>query len=298
MNVGHEGLTRYLATDAKRPAQPGLSSLTRALQERFGDALAVVLYYGSCLRTGEVADAVVDLHVIIDDYSAYRSTPLAVLNRLLAPNVFYLATTVHGQEMRCKYNVFGLRHLDQLVRPNRLTVFTWARLAQRSAVLYARDQAACNQVQALRAQAVRTFAAAAAAAGADPRDPERFWRHALELTFACELRAESPGRAAQLVAQDADYFQAVSAELHLSKTPSADFAARAAWWLRRVVGKCGSVLRIIKGWYTFDGGLDYLVWKLERHSGQKIRVPERVRRRPALHIWRFAWRLYRDGVFR
>ena len=31
---------------------------------------------------------------------------------------------------------------------------------------------------------------------------------------------------------------------------------------------------------------------------RQIDVPERVRRQPILHIWGFAWRLYRDGVFR
>ncbi len=126
----------------------------------------------------------------------------------------------------------------------------------------------------------------------------RLWRDALGLTFGCELRAESPQRAAELVAQDKDYFEAVTAELQLPATQPAQFVPRARWWLRRLVGKCGSVLRLLKGWYTFDGGLDYLVWKLERHSGQQIDVPERVRRRPVLHIWGFAWRLYRDGVFR
>ncbi|UCG72943.1 MAG: hypothetical protein JSV45_00720 [Chromatiales bacterium] len=298
MNVDHDGLTRYLAADADRPAPAALASLTRALQARFGDALAVILFYGSSLRTGDIADSVIDLHVIIDDYRAYGSPVLSALNRVLAPNVFYLATTAGEQELRCKYNVFGLHHLPALVATDRLAVFTWARFAQRSAVLYARDPVALSRVHALRAQAVRTFAAAVAAAGADTRDAAEFWRTALGLTFGCELRAESPRRAAELVARDLDYFQAVTSALQLPAPGAARFSARASWWLRRAVGKCGSLLRLLKGGYTFDGGLDYLVWKLERHSGRQIDVPERVRRRPVLHIWGFAWRLYRDGVFR
>ena len=298
MNVDHQGLTRYLAADADRPAPAALASLTDALKARFGDSLAMILFYGSCLRTGEIADSVVDLHVIIDDYGGYHSPLLAALNRLLAPNVFYLATTAGTLALRCKYNVFSLEHLPRLVAPGRLAVFTWARLAQRSAVLYARDADVLGRVHALRAQAVTTFAAATASAGGNTRDAESFWRTALGLTFGCELRAESPQRAAQVVAQDLDYFQAITAELQLPAPASASFSARAQWWLHRLVGKCGSLLRLLKGWYTFDGGLDYLVWKLERHSGRQIDVPERVRRQPILHIWGFAWRLYRDGVFR
>ena len=34
-----------------------------------------------------------------------------------------------------------------------------------------------------------------------------------------------------------------------------------------------SVLRLLKALFTFEGGLDYIAWKLERHSGQRIEVP-------------------------
>jgi hypothetical protein len=296
LNVDQAGLTRYLANDADRSAPTALASLTAALQQRFGDALAVVLYYGSCMRTGEIEGAVVDLHVVIDDYGAYKSWPMAVLNRALAPNVFYLTTQADGLQLRCKYNVFALDHLPRLVSPGRLAVFTWARLAQRSAVLYARDDSTLSQVHALRVQAVSTFAGAAERGGADTSTARRFWCDALRLTFGCELRAESPARAQQVVEQDADYFEGVTE--FLAPRPQPPGTAGPIWWLRRCVGKTGSVLRLVKGWYTFEGGLDYVVWKLERHSGQQITVPDRVRQRPALHIWGFAWRLYRDGVFR
>ena len=285
MNVESDALTRYLDADADRAAPAGLAMLTRALRERFGDALAVILFYGSCLRTGETADAVVDLHVIIDDYRAYGSPLLASLNRLLAPNVFYLATSAGQQALRCKYNVFGLHHLPRLVAEDRLAIFTWARLAQRSAVLYARDDEVRYRVHAIRAQAVRTFAAAATPVVGPPSDAEAFWRDALGLTFGCELRAESPRRAAQIVGQDADYFRDITAAMPAQTARRSPARERRRWLLRRLVGKSGSMLRLIKGWYTFAGGLDYIVWKLERHSGRHIEVPERVRRRPVLHIW-------------
>ena len=70
------------------------------------------------------------------------------------------------------------------------------------------------------------------------------------------------------------------------------------WRIRGITGKFQALARILKAWITFDGGFDYIIWKLERHSGRHIDVPERVRRRPALHMWGFFWRLYRDGIFR
>ena len=55
---------------------------------------------------------------------------------------------------------------------------------------------------------------------------------------------------------------------------------------------------LLKALFTFEGGLDYIAWKLERHSGQAVEIPERVRRWPLIFIWGLFWRLYRRGVFR
>jgi hypothetical protein len=71
-----------------------------------------------------------------------------------------------------------------------------------------------------------------------------------------------------------------------------------AWLLRRIQGKALSILRLVKALFTFEGGLDYVVWKLERHSGQAIVVPDRVRRLPLIHMWGFFWQLYRRGIFK
>jgi hypothetical protein len=71
-----------------------------------------------------------------------------------------------------------------------------------------------------------------------------------------------------------------------------------AWLLRRIQGKTLSILRLVKALFTFEGGLDYIAWKLERHSGQEIVIPDRVRRRPLIHMWGFFWQLHRRGIFK
>ncbi len=68
--------------------------------------------------------------------------------------------------------------------------------------------------------------------------------------------------------------------------------------LRRGLGKLMSVLRLLKALFTFAGGLDYIAWKLQRHSGQEVVIPERVRQFPLLFIWGFCWQLYRRGIFK
>ncbi len=70
------------------------------------------------------------------------------------------------------------------------------------------------------------------------------------------------------------------------------------WWLRRVQGKLLSVLRLMKSVFTFAGGVDYIAWKLERHTAVPVKVTPRMRRYPLIFIWGELWRLYRLGVFR
>ena len=56
-----------------------------------------------------------------------------------------------------------------------------------------------------------------------------------------------------------------------------------------------SIMRLLKALFTFEGALDYIAWKLERHSDEPIIIPDKVRRAPLIHIWAFSWGLYRRG---
>ena len=73
---------------------------------------------------------------------------------------------------------------------------------------------------------------------------------------------------------------------------------RWAWLLRRLFGKALSMARLLKALFTFEGGLDYAAWKLGRHSGQSVEIPDRVRRHPLIFVWPLLWQLYRRGVIR
>ena len=80
--------------------------------------------------------------------------------------------------------------------------------------------------------------------------------------------------------------------------PGRRFLNRLAWQARRVQGKCLSVLRLGKALFTFKGGLDYILWKIERHSGVAIPEDSALRRYPLSGVWVIFWRLYRRGGFR
>jgi hypothetical protein len=70
------------------------------------------------------------------------------------------------------------------------------------------------------------------------------------------------------------------------------------WVVRRVQGKALSILRLLKASFTFDGGVPYLAWKIERHSGVKIEITPFMRRHPRLGAIGALWRTRRLGGFR
>jgi hypothetical protein len=57
-------------------------------------------------------------------------------------------------------------------------------------------------------------------------------------------------------------------------------------------------LRLLKAATTFDAGLDYIIEKVQGHSGVRVTVSEAERRHPILYAPRIALRLYRAGAFR
>ena len=70
------------------------------------------------------------------------------------------------------------------------------------------------------------------------------------------------------------------------------------WFLRRLLGKLLSVLRLMKAAFTFHNGTQYILWKIERHTGVSIEVSNWQKRHPILASTTLFWRLYRNGAFK
>ena len=296
---------------------PELTALCNALCCRHGDSVAGILYYGSCLRNGEVLDGLVDLYVVLDSYrSAYGTSVQAFLNWLLPPNVFFLEMPLGDRRVRAKYAILSMRQL-QLGTCRWFQPYLWGRFAQPVAVLRVRDDDVREKLLAVTGQAVLKLISATL-----PMLPARFtsralWERGLALSYGTELRAERGNRNVHLFDSDRHYYQDLTAaalpsldlavrrdagdgsDVYVADVPrSRRWAGRAAWSLRRVQGRMLHVLRLIKGLFTFRGGLDYVLWKLERHSGVRLEASDRVRRHPLIFGWGLMWRLYRRGAFR
>lgn len=308
LSARRKALQDFVAQELSQPVSPSVQAMADAIRQRFGPAAMAVLFYGSCLRRPEtqLGDSLLDFYVLVDDYRrAYPRAILAWANRLLPPNVFYRELQQDGVILRAKYAVISQRqfaHGTSAAAPN---VSLWARFCQPTRLVWSRDPAAAAEAAAACSEAVLTMLAIPQARplarnAALPEDETlQRWIAGFQETYRAELRPEGSDRAAQIVAVDAGRYQQITplALAVLAEQPSQD-AASTSWRRSRLIGKLFNVARLIKAAFTFEGGLDYALWKIARHSGISVEVTDWQRRHPLLSAPGLAWRLYRRGAFR
>jgi hypothetical protein len=296
-------LTALIAQELAQPVPAAVRTMADAVRARHAGAALGVLFYGSCLRKPEslLADSLLDFYLVVDDYRpAYRGALMALANQLLPPNVFYLQAQHEGATLRCKYAVISLAQFQEGMSRTADDVSLWARFSQQSRLIWVRDAAVLQPVAAACAEAVLTMLSNALPLAGSHASAEAVWQRALEETYRAEVRSEGPSRAIELVNADLErYRHAYTLAHHVvgGSVASADTCA-AAWRRRRRTSKLLNFARLVKATFTFDGALDYVLWKVKRHSGVVLPVTDWQRRHPLLSAPVLAWRLHRLGAFR
>ena len=317
MSAARDSLRTSIGAEAAQPIGEAAAALVAAILRRHGRSAVAVLYYGSCLRRADptaAEDPVFDFYLLVDDYRrAYEGRLAALANAALPPSVFYLETPWHDRTLRAKYAIVSLAQFRRAVSSRAFHSYFWARFAQPVRLAHARDDSARALVVEALTDAVVTLATRTLGLLGDPFTSAELWTRAFQATYAAELRAEGADRARLVYEADrARYDGLTAAALRAAgfdvettadgrlSVPAAraGHGAAIAWWFRRLVGKLLSVLRLAKGVFTFDGGVDYILWKIERHSGVKATATPWQRRHPLLAAPGLAWRLYRRGAFR
>ncbi|MBA4142272.1 MAG: hypothetical protein H0X43_04530 [Nitrosospira sp.] len=289
--------------------------LVEAIKTRFGLSLDAVLLYGSCLRAHEIGEGVADFYVVVDSYTnAYPERYLRYLNAWLPPNVFYLEASRGEQKFRAKYAVVTTADFERGTR-QWFHPYLWARFAQPTRLLYARDEVVRERIHDALAHAVVTFLRSSLPTlESSVANSEAIWTHGLTQTYAAELRPERAARARQLAELNQDEYAQLTAwalpalTATLETLPDgnyrclADGTARQCslrrWRLRRWQGKVLSVLRLTKAAFTFHDSISYAAWKIERHTGVRVEVTPMLRRHPVLWGFKVSWQLLRRGVMR
>lgn len=275
-----------------------------AIRARHGAAVRALVFYGSALRAGQDAGKMLDFYVIVSRYrDVLGHGPACLAAALLPPSVHFLQIAgPDGQKLRSKYAIMSEAAFHRRTGGGSFESMLWARFTQ-PATIIADDPAVRARLVETLARACRHFAGQVAPLLRGPVDPGALWVRGLAESYRTELRPETPDlRAAEIVARFPDRYARLSAILLPAELPDAGPLARGLcalrWRLRRILGKPLGALRVLKAATTFDAGLDYLLDKVEAHSGVRLEVSAHARRHPILHAPIIAWRLYRAGAFR
>ena len=285
---------------------PEAVALADAIVARHGRVRAV-LFYGSCLRRG-TAEGVLDFYVVLDGYrAAGQGAFAALMNACLPPNVVYLECKAPpgteaasaGDAIRCKYALVSIAQFERLTQAGALHPYFWARFAQPTALAWVRDAETRGRIEEAVAEALVTFCRRLAPfmpsrSGVQRFSLAAFWQQALRRTYSSELRPEATETIRGLYRADAERFDDAArlafrelaarglvrdleehgpaVELRLGAVRRV--LGRLRWRLLWPIAKGLAVLRLLKTAFTFGDWLPYALWKLERHTGERIELSE------------------------
>lgn len=288
------------------------------LLSRHGKSVQAILYYGSCFRKGDINDGLIDLYLLVDNYrDAYRNPIHGLLNKLLPPNVFYLEIDIENRVLRAKYAIVSLSDFQRGTSMGCFHSYLWGRFAQPTGILFCRNESVRNFLYTTFSQAVTTFLTRVIPNIPVQFDARELWYRGMLLSYQCELRTERTEKLVRLFEWAPQYYEQLTRigvktlpypvdvvtcnifpcwEAQIS--PLKRFLNRSAWHLRFVQGKLLSLLRLLKAQFTFNGGIEYILWKIKRHSGISVEVPPHLSRIPLLRICYVFWKLYQNRAFR
>jgi hypothetical protein len=306
------------------PVAPEVSFLASALVALGGDSLAALVFFGS-RRTQARPDPQSAYDVVIltrDDARYYRTLHargalrrpgrVSAASRVLAPSQVSLATPpAQAGSLRVKGSVMTLDVFERETSPRRHDHFVAARMFQATSLLYAvDDETRARVLAALTAAHRATFDWVRPSLPAT-FDVADYGRTLLAVSMRAEIRPEPADRARALWECQRDYLDPVYAEWleelvatgRLTRVGPARYAlvqpvgAAERWRVRRYFRR--SLVRATARWakhmVTFEGWLDYIVHKAERHTGSTITLSPRERRWPLVFLWPRLVRYLREG---
>ena len=313
-NLSQDTLAGRIAAELREPVPEAVRELAAQLAARAGGAALAVLYYGSTLRSAAL-DGMLDFYVLLDRTTAWPGSRIAAFaNRLLPPNVGYVEGNFGGVPLRAKFALIAMSQFEQRVAGRSVDTTLWARFCQPCRCVWQRSPQDQQRVTNAVRDATVTAATWAAVLGPAQGRPEEYWAALFARTYVAELRVETGDRSAGIVAADRERYAWLlplawqAAGLRFESRPDGSvqpqFAAAAhrrrlrQWSWRQRCGKPLNMLRLLKAAFTFDGGADYVVWKIERHRGVRLHLSPWQRRFPLLAAPGIYWQLRRRGILR
>jgi len=313
-NSSEESLEALIGRETALPISGPADHWIKHFREVPG--VAAVLFYGSGLwkSSEETEDVIFDFYLLVDRFREFDpKLGLAVAGTLVPPNVYYQEQMFEGKQLRCKFAVLTVDQFVAAAHGKSFTPHIWARFCQPCRIPYAADDNLRNNLIAAFAQSVfifhrRTLHLINECSLSD------FWSAGLASTYADELRSEKEGRMVQVFEASKISYE-TRTRLILEQFPemgqinevgivSTSFPNskkrlyRLGLSLKRPLSKAVIVARLIKAGFTFQGGLDYARWKVEKHSGVRIEITEFQRRHPVVGGLQLFVKVLRRGGLR
>ncbi|NQY12918.1 MAG: hypothetical protein HRT81_03545 [Henriciella sp.] len=302
---------RQIIESEQRPIGDRAEALVAEIRRKHAGLEKALLFYGSSLRAGEASGKMLDFYVLVESYRDVHGFGLKQLGSFLAPPSVHYCEAVgpDGERLRSKYSIVSLSAFRRRARGAAFESMLWARFAQPT-LLICEDESLRDDLLDTLAHASHHFLTETAPLMRGETEPNAIWERGLMESYKTELRPEdATGRSKQIVAKHADRYAALSTatflagetggHIHLPDVgPIRRNLCRLRWFGRRVVGKPMGAFRVLKAFFTFDAGLDYVLEKIKSHSGAEIEVSDHARKYPLLHAPVLAWRLFRKGAFR
>jgi hypothetical protein len=320
-----DGLQRAVGRYAlpERPSSPQAARLAEALRQVAGDSIQGIVFFGSH-RSGASPGSFSahDLFVVTTDYLSFyhalrragrlRRGPrlMAALNAWMPPNQLAFREEHEAGVLLAKCAVISGSSLRRETSGRRRDHFCCGRLFQPTEILHAADGAARECLLSDLVSALReTYGWVRPWLGAR-FDVGDYCRTALQVSMAGEVRPEQGGRCEALWEAERPELEPAVSELLAQLAAAGELAAEAdgVYTLRRRVGslerarwrlyfarsKLRATLRWVKHTVTFDGWLDYILRKVERHGGGEMALGRWERRWPLLLLWPRLLRFLRD----
>jgi len=302
--------------------RPGVAAdYVARLREGRRGAVSAVVYYGSHLWSEtRTATSIPDFYVIVDDLRSYHGPRWrdALINRLLPPNAYFhtFAPLAAGDgPLTCKFSTITLAQLAAETAPGAADAHHIGRFSKRIAIVWWRDAAARDAVVEASLSAMRAVTSHALTLLGPRFTLDEVVHAALGLSYRAERRLSEPDKIANLIrAERAFYDRAYSLVLAVLESeggglrrvseavayeqPSPDAAGRARTQRFLDRSRRREKLRCPKYLVTFDNWLDYLLDKVERHSGIRLELSARQRRYPLIFGWPLYFELRKKGVIR
>jgi hypothetical protein len=292
-----------------------LDEAVRRLVAAAGDSLQGIVFFGS-RRTGAARTNVwsaYDLFVLVESYRPFYERArraglsgkdpalMSAVSRWLPPTQFSLRLEPPG--LHVKAAVIRLDTFSRETSPRRRDHFCIGRLFQPTRILYARDAETRGHILAALVSAHEETWGWVRPWLPERFDAEAYGLAALRVSMSWEVRPEPAGRADVLWAvqreEQLPVFEALLASIARRGDVVPAGGAPPAWaapgpvrWRERV--RLGlyfrwSLVRATTRWLkhtvSFEGWLDYILHKANRHSGEPAQLTDRERRWPWIFLW-------------